>query len=844
MTKLRTSLSFRGYPDQSLVTYYDGEQKDIFVDQFHLFWDLLEALSSNQNTDMIQKWKDKHGVSDTEYALIMELLDEHNLLEEESVQAGQDTEFLKRNLNFFRTYGWNSDAILNKLSHLTIAVIGAGTVGASIAYSYAKMGVGKIIIYDSDDVEAKNVPAQFVYDRNDIGNAKVDALKQKIYETNPHTDVVRYNKKVEDIQNIEESLSDHQVDYIFSCFDDGSIALYRDLINKSAELGSTCVVLGYAYDMTVAYVLDESNIDYFLNNSIISFDKDFLITENRGMMLQSLIGSFLGTRILLGEAGFMSHERKEAYTFNVKTMEFQMLDRIDEIAVDDFTKQLNAIYPVEEIPNMVAAYREVIRNLGGDIPGALEVELLSLQQFFTLLINIDGLEALGLEKVYQDYVELLGSIDEAEESQSTQTDDHYVTYMSLIQNMSISVGDENEGIYSIFNRINQISDEQERKVLQEKCFTTIKEYADVLLGYFVEAKKPYIEPMNTKQYVENVFGCSVHHIDIFNQIYQEQFESLTKRIYEVIFPNQPSNQVDFLYFQEEHTELPDLELEEGFKIIRQAFQENNQAFARHNTELEKKNAIKQNHANLNRTFYFPQAKENRIIIDFNGSYNSLFTLAHEIGHSYFNKAYNDSFFDDSYKLVNESLANYKEIRFLYALLNDKEEHVDKNGVSMEYLHRLNKTLLSSYSIYVLENQMIHHIRSKNTLSVEDFLQIQEVSPGLLLKEIRFMNRKHANLNVLLNPGFVFDYQDHIQEPVSFLLGMYLHAYSMKHGVDYTDYKIKTALANKCTQLDSFCKFVFGMPFHSDIIRDSLALTDQLIQTLTEHLNNQSMRMGQ
>ena len=343
MDKLRKSLSFRGYPDNSLITYYDGEEKEIITDKFHYFWELLESLGAN-NEEAIAVWKEKYKVQNEEYEQILDLLKANNLLDQGIFK--EESDFYKRNLNFLSTYGWNTDDILIKMSDLTIVIIGAGTIGSSIAYTFAKMGVGTIIIYDSDFVENKNIPAQFVYDIEDSNHLKVKALKNKIFETNPNIEIVIYDKRVEKIEDLEESLTDHNVDYVFSCFDEGSIDLYRNLVNKTSELGIKTIVLGYAYDLTIAYVLKKTNIDFFINNSIISFDKDFLITENRGTMLQSLVGSFFAARILLGETGLMPHEHKEAYTLNVKTLELQILNSIEELVLDSYVNNLNTIYQI------------------------------------------------------------------------------------------------------------------------------------------------------------------------------------------------------------------------------------------------------------------------------------------------------------------------------------------------------------------------------------------------------------------------------------------------------------------------------------------------------------------
>lgn len=56
-----------------------------------------------------------------------------------------------------------------------VTIIGAGAVGSFAALAIAKMGVGQVMVYDEDGVNAVNLPNQF-YRKEDVGQFKVDAL--------------------------------------------------------------------------------------------------------------------------------------------------------------------------------------------------------------------------------------------------------------------------------------------------------------------------------------------------------------------------------------------------------------------------------------------------------------------------------------------------------------------------------------------------------------------------------------------------------------------------------------------------------------------------------------------
>lgn len=72
---------------------------------------------------------------------------------------------------------------------------GIGGVGGTAALALARMGIGKISIYDFDVVEETNLNRQVVADITTIGKMKVDVLESKIQEINPNCTVFKYSKK-------------------------------------------------------------------------------------------------------------------------------------------------------------------------------------------------------------------------------------------------------------------------------------------------------------------------------------------------------------------------------------------------------------------------------------------------------------------------------------------------------------------------------------------------------------------------------------------------------------------------------------------------------------------------
>ena len=102
------------------------------------------------------------------------------------------------------------------LSKKTVGIAGAGGLGSNAAVSLARSGIGKLIIVDFDVVEKSNLNRQY-YFLDQIGNKKVDALKNNISRINPNVTVETIPMKLE-----KETMHKpfHSSDVIIEALDD------------------------------------------------------------------------------------------------------------------------------------------------------------------------------------------------------------------------------------------------------------------------------------------------------------------------------------------------------------------------------------------------------------------------------------------------------------------------------------------------------------------------------------------------------------------------------------------------------------------------------------------------
>ncbi|SJZ78657.1 HesA/MoeB/ThiF family protein [Selenihalanaerobacter shriftii] len=95
-----------------------------------------------------------------------------------------------------------------KLLNSSVLIIGAGGLGTPAAQFLAAAGIGKIGIVDADKVELSNLQRQVLHYTSDVGNLKVESVRDKINEMNPDVEVKTYPYYLNST-NIREVIKDY-----------------------------------------------------------------------------------------------------------------------------------------------------------------------------------------------------------------------------------------------------------------------------------------------------------------------------------------------------------------------------------------------------------------------------------------------------------------------------------------------------------------------------------------------------------------------------------------------------------------------------------------------------------
>ena len=121
-----------------------------------------------------------------------------------------------------------------------LLIVGAGGLGSPAAMYLAAAGIGKITIYDDDDVELSNLQRQIAHHTQDIGQSKVISAARTLQGLNPETQVNAIQQRLEG-RNLDQEVS--AADLVLDCCDNFTT---RFAVNRACVNNRTPLVSGAA----------------------------------------------------------------------------------------------------------------------------------------------------------------------------------------------------------------------------------------------------------------------------------------------------------------------------------------------------------------------------------------------------------------------------------------------------------------------------------------------------------------------------------------------------------------------------------------------------------------------
>lgn len=90
-----------------------------------------------------------------------------------------------------------------KLKQASVAVVGAGGLGAPVLTYLAAAGVGRIAVFDPDTVSLSNLQRQVLFTTADVGKLKVECAKCVLVSLNPEISIEAYSVRISSANALE-----------------------------------------------------------------------------------------------------------------------------------------------------------------------------------------------------------------------------------------------------------------------------------------------------------------------------------------------------------------------------------------------------------------------------------------------------------------------------------------------------------------------------------------------------------------------------------------------------------------------------------------------------------------
>jgi tRNA threonylcarbamoyladenosine dehydratase len=108
---------------------------------------------------------------------------------------------------------------LEKFKNANVIIFGLGGVGASATEMLVRAGIGNLTIIDGDNVVLSNLNRQIAYTQKDIGNSKINVIKERIFNINPLINLKTYEEYVDKKDRFEEILLQSKFTVVLDAID-------------------------------------------------------------------------------------------------------------------------------------------------------------------------------------------------------------------------------------------------------------------------------------------------------------------------------------------------------------------------------------------------------------------------------------------------------------------------------------------------------------------------------------------------------------------------------------------------------------------------------------------------
>lgn len=806
--KIKKSLSLQKNEDTKEISFYNGENQIIEVSNIGIFWDLLKKYDDKR---AVQKWQNSNDITEEEFNEIETQLLEYGILYSEDVQVNQ---YEQRLFNFLSTYdtSLNSSNYLNTLHRKTAVIIGCGTLGSTLSASLTKIGVNNLILIDDDIVNKHNINSQHVFNKNDLGKFKTECIKRSIMNQGLNCNIDTFNIKITEIDDLLNIIENYRIDYIINTFDEIDEKLHLDLIDYIYNYNITYYMSGYFNDFTTIFKINDLSLNNFIKDSFKNFNRENIINNNRGIITNSLFTSLLITNSIIKDILDNTLPNTEKWTYNFRDMTLIHENSYLDTPELNFLKKLETIFPPEYLTNKIFNLNRYLEEGLSDYYEYIENFIIETNQLFETLEETRLMQDSRYLDIHNEFLQLIDKF-ESLNSEEIEFNSYYNDYITVIGKIQKDRNNTNStNIYEDTLNISLLESKKDKKTLQEGIACSIKVYSNELLEIIKKQKLEYLN-INQEEFHEEVLGVSADNLNNFESYLENKYEELYSEFYINEFTY--DNTID--YFNTKDKKIDNISsIQEALNIIKNVLKTNpefkdieillDDLIVNENIYIPSKNI--QN--NINKTIFFPSRREGLIVTNFDCTYESFLTLVHEIGHYYYDRFYKDNMFiSKSNNIINETLAHYFQYKFVRELCKGKQYNtLDKDEILKKYKQRVLKLCLSSFSIRLIEKDIIDLIVEQGSLGDSDYLNIRNQRDSVEEKYSPIKNKELYVYNLLLYPEFGLNYKTYSVDPLSIMIALNL----IHQNIDNDT--LKSYLKNsEYFNIDNFSKDHFGCEFN-------------------------------
>lgn len=701
---LKKHLHFTGDPEHKEITfhYVKGFNEDmvIEVDDYEKIWEYLCILSDQENKEKLDKWMKTYNVDKSELEEINNFLLTTGMVYETTSYKKND-----RAVNFLNSYIEVKDngEVISKIEKKRVLVIGLGTVGTAVIAGLQQIGVNQFVLVDNDLVDSRNIFHQRNFFASDIGQSKCKTVKKRLKEIDKNCEVIIHETFIDNINTIKDIVEENKVDVVFCCFDKHTSAFLQEIYEFLHTRKIPVYLSGYIMSMVKAYKLEDEII-----REEVQFEKTHkdVITDNSGIGMLGDIAALLMIRLWLQTIDIK-------FDLNVTSLEYDFLqpsmnEKVYLQGLDDI--EYNGTqnkYQQDEIifPYMLMKY---VRYLQGE-----RQELEQINRYCS-----------------QNEIEFFDDTEDEIELYQNFIDSFCMNYngknVSIAEFSEIALRDDiqEESFQEYILQQQQIVD-YAIKCIQKKKQKYYKEYLKVwdnkaalnkaLLTLAQKmAKERYVSEMDFLQYKpfkKNQYSLSKH----------EEIEMVKN--------------MDKYNLYTDYTGFVDYCLEHNFLHI--------------------KNSNENSLCVMN-----PRYGTSDIIVSKNNNWQDVFSMAHEIGHGYYN-----SFLPKGVtgldEVTSEVFSMLTEYRLIKTLFNNKMETF-QNVIK----DRIQAVIIGMYSLDLYEKEIL----GLKEITYEHIMEVRKKINRQIFKEIKLKNEEYSRYNMFMNAEMVVAQRNVYLYPEAMLIG--------------------------------------------------------------------------